>query len=112
AGQDVGHYLLRGGMKVTPHAAAVGADGGGSGDGHAKRLTGEVHGVRGAHPGADAGAEDGVRAHLGEFFDAELAVGYVPGREEHVLDVAVLAPVAAARLVAAGDDDRREVEPG
>src|SRR6202034_4902314 len=38
--------------------------------------------------------------------------GDVARGEEHVLDVAVPALVGAAGLVAAGDDDRRDVQPG
>src|SRR6202034_592670 len=53
-----------------------------------------------------------VAALLGQLAGARRAAGDVAGRQEHVLDVAVPAPVGPARLVAAGDHDRRDVQPG
>ena len=63
-------------------------------------------------PAQTPGRQHRAAAHLGQLVDAEPPAGDVPGREEHVLDVAVPAPVGAAGLVAAGDDDRRDVQPG
>ena len=75
---------------------AVGQHRGAAGQRHAERLGGDVHRVRRAHAGADAGAADRVDAHLGELLDASCAPrGDVAGVEEDVLEVDVLAAVDA-----------------
>ncbi len=77
---------------------------------HPERLADDVHRVGGAHAGAHAGAGDGVVAHAGERFLRELAEHRLHRADEHLLDVDVLALVVPARLIAADDEDGRDVE--
>ena len=113
--QVLGDHLDDAGGGVVdrpPHRLAVRPHRGGSRQRHAQRLARQVHRVGGADARAHARAEHGVGAHLGQLGRVQPAAGDVAGRQEHVLDVAVPAPVGPARLVAAGDHDRRDVQPG
>ena len=70
----------------------------------------DVHRVRGAHAGAHAGPRIAL-----SLMPRSVSVESLPNcactdAEEDVLDVDVLAVVLAARLIAADDEDRRDVE--
>ncbi len=100
-----------GGADIRPHLVAQGAHRRGSGHREAESLGEDVHRVRGREPRADARAEDRV-------FRENLEVGGrlarhhgLRGAQEDLLDVGLTALRESRVLVAARDDDRRDVEP-
>ena len=66
---------------------------------HAERFANDVHRVRGAHAGADAGTPNGDVGHGPELLDGDAARRDVAGFQEHLFDVDVLAAILAALLI-------------
>jgi len=107
------HHAAASTLDGLPHPRAVRLDRRGAEQGHAQRFGDHVHRVRGAETRADAGPTDGLPGTLSQPFAALVGPvqDMVDGGDEHLFDVHRLTPAAAGRLVAAREDEGRNVEP-
>src|SRR5262249_57099142 len=78
---------------------------------HAERFADDMHGVCGSHAGADARAAYCDVGHGGELADRDATRRHITGFQKYFLDIDVLTAIFAALLIAADDDDGRDIEP-
>ena len=105
------HDAAAGGGDHVEQPLTAGPDGRRTRQGHAQGLGHAVHGVGRGQPGADARPLDGAARPVGELVHAQLAGQYGAYALIYFLDVNVLPPAVPPELVAAGDHDRRNVQP-
>lgn len=93
------------------HLPAVGGNRRAARQRHSECFTYDVHGICRSHAGADAGAAHRDVGHISEFADRDGAGRHIPGLQKDFFDIDVLTAVLATLLIAADNNDRRDVEP-
>ena len=108
------HHLddaATGGARKCQHLRRIGLDRSASRQRHAERLANHMHGIGGAHAGANAGSLHRHVRHAGEVVERDLAGGEVAGLKEDLLDIDMLAPIGTAALIAADHHNGRNIHP-